>query len=124
MLLLQELTAWCRSAGVAPSGGAQLARCTIAVSPAQNRDDEANASSPFTSAPSMMDALDNLRDLPNVRVIQSRVTQELIRGEIAEENVHGKVRVVVSGPEGFNLAMKAMLHVAGVAEDSITILEA
>ena len=124
VLLLQELTAWCRSAGVAPSGGARLARCTIAVSPAQTRDDEANASSPFTSAPSMMDALDNLRDLPNVRVIQSRVTQELIRGEIAEENVHGKVRVVVSGPEGFNLAMKAMLHVAGVAEDSITILEA
>ena len=79
---------------------------------------------PSTSAPSMMDALDNLRDMPNVRVIQSRVTQELIRGEIAEGNVHGKVRVVVSGPEGFNLAMKAMLHVAGVAEDSITILEA
>ena len=81
---------------------------------------------PFAAAapPASAAALDALRALPNASVVEGRVTQELVDGELARARALGACRVVVSGPEAFNKAVKTMLQAAGVERGRVSILEA
>ena len=128
VLLPAELARWC----AAPGGGARLERCVLAVSPAAAAADAAAdadaaaAAAPFAAAapPASAAALDALRALPNASVVEGRVTQELVDGELARARALGACRVVVSGPEAFNKAVKTMLQAAGVERGRASVLEA
>lgn len=52
------------------------------------------------------------------------MTQELVDGELARARALGACRVVVSGPEAFNKAVKTMLQAAGVERGRVSVLEA
>ena len=138
VLLLSELANWCAKAGASTSG-ARLRRCVLAVSPPQGatggpaaggaEDAAATAAAPlkpFPEAPAGTAELDALKTLANVSVVDSRVTSELLEAELAalRSELGGVCRVVVSGPEAFNGAVKGMLVGLGVDVELVTILEA
>ena len=122
VLMASELASWC---GAAP-GQARLERCVLAISPpAQSSSGEP---APFPEAAAA--SLEGLRALPNVRVCESRVTHEMLASELAPlqartfAGIGGRCRVVVSGPESFNGAVKEMLIACGLDTERITILSA
>ena len=103
----------------AAEAGAKLQRCVLAVSAPH----AAGAATPYPDAP--VADLDALAARPNVSVVETRVTKELLEAELAPLRALGTVRVVVSGPEAFNGAVKEMLVKGlGVDEKTVTILEA
>ena len=81
------------------------------------------AAAPFATS-SASHGLPELAMLPNVDVVDGRLTQELLRSEVAPLQALGPCRVVVSGPASFNGAVREMLVTGGVASDAITILAA
>ena len=126
VLMAPEMAKWC--AALAPS--ARLHRCVLAVSsPAQAATDELQVAAPFASyeppadAPSAEAAL---AALPNYKRVDHRVTSELLQAELTELQSQrgGPIRVVVSGPAGFNGAVKEMLSQFGYDTEMVTILSA
>lgn len=67
-----------------------------------------------------------LSALPNVNIAHGRLTRALLEAELAPLQARGggTVRVLVSGPEAFNGAVKEMLLASGMDEEMVTILEA
>ena len=132
--MASDLAKWC----AADAGTPRLLRCLLAVSPAQDEGSgapplfsAADASASSGDAPAQPSAdgpdggMDALRALPNVSVVESRLTREVLEGELAPLRALGACRVVVSGPESFNRAVKEMLvHGAGLDAQAVTILEA
>ena len=94
-------------------------RCVLAVS-APSGDAPIHAGAP---AVAVVEDLDKLRALPNVGIFDSRLTQEMLERELAPLRA-GVFRVVVSGPEAFNAAVKRMLSDGGVDSEAITVLSA
>ena len=66
--------------------------------------------------------LETLQSLPNAQVLHTRLTVELVSEAMAHMPM--PCRVVVSGPQGFNSAVREMLSSASVDDAAITILEA
>ena len=104
-----------------PRGGAprraaaRLERRVLAVSPAAAAADAAAdaAAAPFAAAtpPASAAALDALRALPNASVVEARDAGSSTASSRARAS--SACRVVVSGPEAFNKAVKTMVA-AGV----------
>jgi hypothetical protein len=131
------------------AGTAGLNRCMLAVSsPPQTGELEAaahhglesfqtayapaalrrqlEAATPFAADATPPADLAALAALPNVSLVEHRVTRELLQAELAhlQGGASPPCRVVVSGPAGFNGAVKAMLGQCGVDKDMITVLSA
>ena len=110
-LLIPELAGWCRDGA--------LARCSVLLTPAQP-----GATAPFphvadTDVAAAFDGLDN------AVCVHERLSLELLRAELFD--MAKPLRVVVSGPEGFNAACKRMLKQIdehNLGADAVTILSA
>lgn len=77
----------------------------------------------MTPFPDVQDAdLTNCASTPNVAILRSRVSCELIRKEL--NFCPRPCRVLVSGPAGFNAACQSMLREVGFESDAVTILSA
>ena len=66
--------------------------------------------------------LENLKALTNARVLDSRLSPELVQEAVAR--MSAPCRILVSGPSSFNAAARSMLLEAKVGADAITVLEA
>jgi hypothetical protein len=129
VLLLPEIISLCREAQEDPQQGTNftplnhnkkgIRRCTILLT---------NNGAILPSVPNFDDQettdnhVDQLRSLPNARVLHSRLTYELVSEAVS--HMPKPCRIVVSGPSGFNAAARLMLLQANVNADAITILEA
>ena len=92
-LLVPELAGWCKDGS--------LARCTVLVTPAH-----AAAAAPFPDVADV-DVASAFATVDSAVCVNARLSPELVRAELSQmQKPH---RVVVSGPEGFNAAVKAML---------------
>ena len=92
-LLVPELAGWCKDGS--------LARCTLLVTPAH-----AAAAAPFPDVADV-DVASAFATVDSAVCVNARLSPELVRAELSQmQKPH---RVVVSGPEGFNAAVKAML---------------
>ena len=82
------------------------------------------AAPPFADQPPPPADTPALEALPNASSrVEHRVTRELLQAEIAALG-SGPCRVVVSGPAGFNGAVKEMLAQCGTDMEMVTILSA
>jgi len=116
MLLVEELATWCSSS----SGFPRLQRCVIAVSPSSEE-----APVYMDSRSSVTENLAKLAAVPNMSVVNSHVTQEMLLRELKPlQSADFFCRVVVSGPEAFNAAVKEMLVNIGVGAETVTVLSA
>ncbi|KAK3245078.1 hypothetical protein CYMTET_36734 [Cymbomonas tetramitiformis] len=118
VLMAGDLSKWCSS----DIGHAKLQRCVLAISSTQ---DQASAELPFQATTSLgpTSELRQLASVPNLSIVETRVTSELIQHELALLHELGQCRIVISGPESFNCAMKNMLiQENGIVEDLITVL--
>jgi len=112
---VEDLMAWCKL-GLGNNGAPKgLARCTLLLTEAQ-----AGAVVPFPSA--KVAGLAEFEALSNTSVRDNRLSPELLRDELSK--MPSPCRIVVSGPETYNAAVRSMLLSNGVNKDSITILEA
>ena len=124
VLMSEDIARWCEA--TKPGG---LERCALAVSGSSRND-----VLPFSdyAAPIRGDApssplsqdLSSLASLPNVTMEEGRVTADMIQRELAPHHARGCFRVVVSGPESFNCAVKGILAQCGVPLNAVTILSA
>lgn len=115
VLMAGDLAQWCG----AEAGRARLRRCVLAISPPAQ--DVVGAAAPFAAcapAPELM----TLAALPNVSLVEQRVSPDLLQTEL--RLLPGPCRVVVSGPESFNGSVKEMLAQSGMDMDAVTILSA
>ena len=119
--MASEAAAWCT---VKEAGKAKLHRCTLCVSAPASAvpSAELEVAAPFAAQTPPSPELAALEALPNASVLQHRVTRELLHAEL--QQLRHPVRVVVSGPAGFNGAVKEMLVQCGVDTAMITILSA
>lgn len=106
--LISELASFCRDGS--------LKRCTVLVTPAGMSD-----TTPFPHMPDT-DVSAALSQLGNAVCISARLSSDLLRAEL--DLLQAPLRVVVSGPEGFNGASKRMLTEIGVGPEAVTILSA
>ena len=121
-VMKEDIARWCDA-----SKQGRLERCVLAVSGSGHND-----ALPFPdySAPAAADGssvsedLSTLASLPNVATAEGRVTADMIQRELTLHHARGSFRVVVSGPESFNSAVKGMLAASGVPQNAVTILSA
>lgn len=114
--MVKDLTAWC-NLGLTHKGQPKgLMRCTLLLT-----EPLAEAVAPFPDAKDDAGTSD-FEALDNTYVRQTRLSAELLVEELAL--MPTPCRVVVSGPETFNAAVRSMLLGSGVDKDAITILEA
>jgi Thioredoxin-like [2Fe-2S] ferredoxin/Oxidoreductase FAD-binding domain len=96
---------------------------TAAAGAPVNNNDKGKCTAPFPGFVDNPTALDELRALPNARVLNDiRLNIELVIEAVGRMSM--PCRVVVSGPSGFNGAARSLLLDAGVDVEAITILEA
>ena len=122
VLMREDIARWCDA-----SKQGRLERCVLAVSGSGHND-----ALPFPDygAPAAADGssvsedLSTLASLPNVATAEGRVTADMIQRELTLHHARGSFRVVVSGPESFNSAVKGMLAASGVPQNAATILSA
>ena len=69
-----------------------------------------------------VEAEEILQSLPNVRIVRSQLSAEVVME--ATGRMPPPCRVVVSGPGPFNLAAKRMLAELNVDDEGVTILSA
>ena len=80
-----------------------------------------NESPPFPDI--VMDEEEQLKQLPSNLVVQrDHLSPDLV--QLAESKMPPPCRIVVSGPSGFNAAVRSLLLEAHGQDDAITILEA
>lgn len=132
VLMGGEVEAWCAAA----TGRARLHRFVLAVSdvspPAHGDAAEGAAASaaapaaPFASQAPPPAEWAPLSALPNASRVAHRVTRELLLAELTalEQSTGGPCRVVVSGPAGFNGAVREMLVACSADLEMVTILSA
>ena len=106
-LLISELAGWCRDGS--------LIRCTVLVTASQS------VTTPFpavadTDVEAAFSAVDT------AVCVNARLCPEILRAEL--EHSQKPLRVVVSGPEGFNAACKTMLKQLGLGAEAVTVLSA
>jgi hypothetical protein len=126
VLMVPEIMQLCREACdfAASSPGAEVTvgvrRCTLLLS----KPDPTVTKPPFpdVGAREAQELGDVFKSLPNVQVIETRLTFELVQEAIAR--MPAPCRVVISGPSGYNAAARSMLVACNVCDDAITVLEA
>lgn len=125
VLMLPEIIAYCRGA-VEGKGNEGLRKFTLLMTqPTTSPEPEDQAPVPFPECGNLPTQLllKELDDLPNARVMWTRLTNELVSEAISA--MPRRCRIIVSGPSGFNSAARGMLlNTDHVQEDAITILEA
>ena len=114
VLMLPQLAQWCRDGGDA-SG---VRTCTLLLTPANAQPGCFGDAAGGTAA----DAEESLQSLPNVRILRSQLSAEVVME--ATGRMPPPCRVVVSGPGPFNLAAKRMLAELNVDDEGVTILSA
>jgi len=114
--MVADLTAWCRS-GLTSNGLPRgLMRGTLLLTESQAE----GSAAPF---PDGKDPdFEEFEALANTSVLQTRLSTKLLIEELSR--MQSPCRIVVSGPETFNAAVRSMLVSSGVDTDAITILEA
>ena len=116
VLMLPQLAQWCRDGDGGDASGVR--RCTLLLTPANAQPGCFGDAAAGTAA----EAEELLQSLPNVRIVRSQLSAEVVMeatGRMAQP-----CRVVVSGPGPFNLAAKRMLAELNVDDESVTILSA
>jgi hypothetical protein len=108
-LLVPELAGWCRQRA--------LRSCTVLVTPAQPACIAAFPAVPDVDVAAILAGLDNA-----TCVSGARISAELLRSVL--EPLPRPLRVVVSGPEGYNRHARGLLEGLGVESAAITILSA
>jgi ferredoxin-NADP reductase len=109
-LLIPELAGYCHDQSIE--------RCLVLVTAAaQSSHPPAFSNVANTDVAAAFAGLDNA-----VCAQDTRLSEVLLRGEL--ELLQKPLRVVVSGPEGFNAAAKQMLNSLGVEPEAVTILSA
>lgn len=114
--MMAELVAWTKS-GLNMENGKRkgLMRCTLLLT-----EPQAGTPCPF---PHVKDAVFSaLEELENASVLETRLSTELLMKELGM--MDNPCRIVVSGPESFNGAVRSMLTSSDVDAGAITILEA
>ncbi len=97
--MIDRLCKWCSS-----EGNSGLQRCLLALS-------SSSSSAELLPYPNTARTdLEAFQSLPNVSVLRSRVTREAIAQELKALHALGPCKVVVSGPESFNAAVKGFLR--------------
>jgi len=109
-----DLTEWCKL-GMTSEGRKGLMMCTLLLTESQ-----AEAVAPFPDAENAK--ISDFAALDNTSVLETRLSTELLSKELSK--MRSPCRIVVSGPEGYNSAVRNMLLSSGVDKDAITILEA
>lgn len=94
----------------------KLKRALVLVSPPTT----SSASKAFPEGPSGEVQLAH----PKARVHEGRLSEDLLRDELAVLTTWSPTRVVVSGPASFNAFASNLLSVCGVAKEAVTILSA
>eukprot|EP00929_Paragymnodinium_shiwhaense_P040963 TRINITY_DN21305_c0_g1_i3.p1 TRINITY_DN21305_c0_g1~~TRINITY_DN21305_c0_g1_i3.p1 ORF type:complete len:388 (+),score=56.30 TRINITY_DN21305_c0_g1_i3:569-1732(+) len=107
ILMSSEILEWCKQADVL--------RCTITVTEVNDE-----ASPPFPNVKSIN--LQTLQEEPKFVLKESRVTAALLQENLSI--LPGPCRVLVSGPEAFNAAVRGMLQELDVQPEAVTILSA
>ena len=107
VLLLPELAGWCKDRS--------LARCTVLTTTALD------TAAPFPHMPDA-DVAAAFEGLDNARWAHARLSRELLQAELSK--MEKPMRVVISGPEGFNAACTKMLkHIdQDLGTDAVTVL--
>lgn len=114
VLLLPNLVEWCRAGEIEG-----VRHCTLLLTDAAAESDQ--VAYPESCAGNSDDAMRALEGLPNACVVRSRISSAIVAEAVAR--MPHRCRVVVSGPGGFNSAVRSML--ADVIDDSqITVLSA
>lgn len=112
--MTNDLTAWCKL-GLTSNGQKGLLACTLLLTEPQS-----GATTPFPEA--MEAENEEFSHLSNASVSHARLSTELLGKEVSA--MRSPCRIVVSGPESYNAAVRNMLLSVGVDKDAITILEA
>ena len=110
VLMLPQLATWCRDGGGGDASGVR--RCTLLLTPANAQPGCFGDAAGGTAA----EAEELLQSLPNVRIVRSQLSAEVVMeatGRMAQP-----CRVVVSGPGPFNLAAKRMLAELNVDDEA------
>lgn len=107
VLMIRELADWCRDG--------QLQRCTVLTTDAQ-------PCAPVFPEVADADVDAAFAGLGNAACAKARLSLAILQTELGK--MQGPLRVVVSGPEGFNKAAKSMLEQSGVHKEALTILSA
>ena len=76
----------------------------------------------YSGSSVLAEAEELLQSLPNVRIVRSQLSAEVVME--ATGRMPQPCRVVVSGPGPFNLAAKRMLAELNVDDEGVTILSA
>ena len=121
VLMTGDLARWC----TAEAGRARLQRCVLALSSQAPHAWQPAPTTPFTTHARATGEVE-LAALPNVSLVESLVTRELLESELALLRAHvqgGMCRVVVAGPAAFNRAVREMLVESGEDMATVTILD-
>eukprot|EP00971_Amphidinium_carterae_P179154 3553681-Amphidinium_carterae.1 len=129
ILMLQEITQWCRDAlendvgrrDAIPFKG--IRQCTLLLTEFSG----AGSRTPFATEGTSFDSdraedLENFSKLANTRLVRGRVNSDLLREEVSK--MPDVCRIVVSGPAAFNTAVRTTLLSSDVREEQVTILTA
>ncbi len=115
VLLAEDLSRWCQGDGF--NG---IRNLIILVTPPQQSAD----TPPFASSTSSVDDhLNTMSEMPNVKIMISRIDRSVMR-DVCNHARPQPCRIVVSGPGGFNMAVKGMLDEFIDDERFITVLAA
>lgn len=124
ILFLPEITMLCKQSQE-ESDIRGVRNCTLLLTKGEEASTCGGFTPPFdafsgqSEVESMLNALDKL---PNAEVIHSRLAPEMAAKALSR--MPHPCRIVVSGPSGFNGAVRDMLRTLNVKDDQLTILEA
>lgn len=113
ILLLAEIAAFCKDGLQNHITG--LRQCTLLLTPAKSSQKS------FFVPPTLLDPDVLFRDLPNARIVRSRLSPPILAKAVA--HLQHPSRVVVSGPDNFNITARAILSDL-LHDDHITVLSA
>jgi ferredoxin-NADP reductase len=105
----RSLIDWCKQG--------KLKHCTLVLTEAQEVQ-----TTPFPDVEGVDADIAEFSALENATVVRSRISFDHV--EIELKSLQDPCRIVVSGPAGFNSAVKEMLCKNGIASEAVTILEA
>jgi len=124
VLMVSQLVQYCQEAQTENEkdrGVTGIRNCTLLLTSPSDSSEMV----PYldVSLESCLKELNTLQQLPNVRIMEHRLNQEIVAAAVAAMTI--PCRIVVSGPSSFNAAARNYLLQCPLVEtDSITVLEA
>lgn len=121
ILMLVQLSEWCREGAIEGEGHKGVRNLTLTIT--EKREDGGDAQPPpYEYAADQESPEDAFKGLPNATVLRSqRVTQIIVTDAVSR--MEQPCRVIVSGPNTFNDAVKLLL-LNVIDSDHVTILSA